>query len=196
MSLPTYSGVSYILWGRSSCPQKSKLIYNGQIAGKHHSSFGGGTNYLCLPNNPEYDRKASDGLHTALRATHYRTFNAKSNFHRATCAACETDKRVNHIMIPAKTSCPTSEWTLEYKGFIMSMAEYNTGGVDDFLDNYHATSYICVDSNPESLTSKPYDHNYGSLLYTTHVACSGTSGLHNCPPYKPTTALSCVVCSK
>ena len=165
------------------------------MAGKHHSSPGGGTNYLCLPDDPEYDPNAPDGIHTALRATHYRYSLYQSDLRRVPCVACETEKRVNHIMVPAKTRCPTSEWKLEYKGYIVSMAEYNTG-VDDFLDNYHATSYICLDSNSESLTSKSYKHNYGSLLYTTNVACSGNSALHNCPPYKPTTALSCVVCSK
>ena len=33
-----------------------RLPHTGIMGGEHHNHHGGGTNYLCLPNNPKYDR--------------------------------------------------------------------------------------------------------------------------------------------
>ena len=99
-------------------------------------------------------------------------------------------------MIPAKTSCPSSDWTLEYNGFIMSQAEHDGQGVTDlFSDAHYATSYVCVDSDPETLGDY-VPHNEGSLIYLVVADCSGRGALKGCPPYKQGPALPCVVCTK
>ena len=124
--------------------------------------------------------------------------------HRVPCAVCEANKRVAQLMIPAQTRCPSSDWSLEYRGYVMSEAESSQHSVspDDFsmVSDRGPTSYICVDENPESLTTNSAevaeDWN-GGFLYPVTVACSGRGNIYNCPPYKSDrSALSCVVCSK
>ena len=56
---------------------------------------------------------------------------------------------------------------------MMSQAEHNGGGNDIFYGGYYATSYICVDAQPEAYTNKFIADNDGNLLYYTGAACSG-----------------------
>ena len=98
------------------------------------------------------------------------------------CARCHT-ARSSVLMIPAKTRCPSSEWTLEYKGYLASTAEYETP--EAFKKGaYYRGSYICVDENPESLTGKSHPRE-GPQIYQVNAACGSFSGaLTNCPPYQ------------
>ena len=172
------------------------------MVGKDHRAVGGGTNYLCLPDHPQYDlRYASNNPNAVvgifLRATMYRGFSSSVIDGRVPCVACETNQRVNRIMIPAKTSCPSSDWTLEYNGFIMSMEEHRGQGDNDlFDDGFYATTYVCVDSDAEVLPNSYQAHNDGSLIFMVGADCSGMGAMRNCPPYKQGAVLSCVVCSK
>ena len=69
-------------------------------------------------------------------------------------------------IIPAETSCPSKDWTLEYLGFIMSMVEHKGQGDKDVFDDvYYATSYVCVDSDAEVLPNSHKAHNDGSFIY-------------------------------
>ena len=85
----------------------------------------------------------------------------------------------------------------------MSEAESSHHSIspDDFtmVSPRGPTSYICVDENPESLTTNSAevaeDWN-GGVLYPVTVACSGRGNIYNSPPYRSDrSALSCVVCS-
>ena len=171
------------------------------MAGKEFRSVGGGTNYLCLPDDPQYDLQHVFDIpgaryHDFLRGTRYRGFGDSITNRRVPCVACETDQRVNRIMMPAKTSCPSGDWTLEYKGIISSMAEHDRqGDTDLFDDRYYATSYVCVDSDPETLGVN-ITYPEGSLIYLVGADCSGSGALKGCPPYEQGPALPCVVCSK
>ena len=148
------------------------MIYRGQIAEKEHRSSGGGTNQQCLPYDPEYNPKAPNTQHSMLRATLLRSKDGKTN-RRLPCVACETDHRVNQIKIPAKTRYPSSDWTLEYQRYFMSQAEHNVGdGNDLFYGGYYATSYICVDAQPEAYTNKFVADNDDNLLNYTSAAWS------------------------
>ena len=46
-------GAVYIRWGRKACPGGVHLVYSGQAGGNHYTNKGGGSNYLCLPNDPD-----------------------------------------------------------------------------------------------------------------------------------------------
>ena len=46
--------------------------------------------------------------------------------HDAPCAVGHTESRGRHLMIPGRNIC-LSEWTLEYKGYLMS-EKYNHKG--------------------------------------------------------------------
>ena len=55
---PVTAGVTYIRWGRTTCPQAAgtQLVYSGRAAGTEHSHKGGSAEriILCLPYNPDY----------------------------------------------------------------------------------------------------------------------------------------------
>ncbi len=53
---PPSGGVVYTRWGRTTCPdtQGTELLYEGIAGGSHYDHKGGGANYLCLPEEPEY----------------------------------------------------------------------------------------------------------------------------------------------
>ena len=54
------SGVVYTRWGRTTCPsvQGTELLYSGLTGGSYYSHKGGGSNYLCMPKNPQYSTYA------------------------------------------------------------------------------------------------------------------------------------------
>ena len=49
-------GVVYIRWGKTSCPNVTgtELVYAGRAGGSWYRHTGGGANYLCMPNDPDY----------------------------------------------------------------------------------------------------------------------------------------------
>ena len=103
-------------------------------------------------------------------------------------------------MIPAATLCPSDDWVLEYKGYLMTSATH-IGSNDDSViikGKHSRDSYVCVDGKAEAITSPAVgDWIQGVTLYTVSASCTGPGALKNCPPYKgDTTALSCVVCSR
>ena len=57
---PVSGGATYTRWGRTSCPiiTGTSLVYSGRAGKSFFTQSGGGGNYQCLPNNPEYGRYA------------------------------------------------------------------------------------------------------------------------------------------
>lgn len=166
------------------------------MTGPSWLSVGGGPNWQCLPEDPEYAQKSLRAGNSFLRAAHYR-FGGTVHDHRIPCAVCETKQRVSRLMIPAKTRCPSADWTLEYRGYLVSTAETESHSEDFKRSNYYKGNYMCIDVTPESLTSKSYGRE-GAQMYLVSAACGDkvSGALNNCPPYKPNNALACVVCSK
>ena len=148
---------------------------------------------------PQMQRFASPAL---LTKVWYEDVNYPNAFpgtpsirHLVPCAVCEAVQRVTHVMIPAAVKCPSSEWTTEYKGFIMSSANIDKSNVK-VTYHFSRTTFICVDENSKSFDSKPFTSYSGSPIFFTRVQCSGDGALGNCPPYKADKALSCVFCTK
>ena len=105
---------------------------------------GGGANYLCLPNDPDYLQYQSgvQGYgHIGGVEYWYAGFPLLSslNTHNVPCAVCYVATRSVAVMVPAKTQCPT-DWTVEYVGYLMSEDR-----------SVYRTTYECVDINPESV---------------------------------------------
>ena len=162
------------------------------MAGPDPGSSAGGANYQCLPSDPQYyeSPNPSKANHSALRSVHYWVYFAA-------CAVYETDQQVTTLMIPAMTRCPTSEWRLEYSGYLMSGWEHTHGQQDDFTQMFTSTStsYVCVDKNADSQNSKTATG--GNLIFPVAADCTGANALSSCPPYRGDgSALACVVCSK
>ena len=180
---PRSGGVTYTRWGKSSCPNISgtELVYTGRAGGSHYTHKGGAANYLCMPLDPQYTLSYQAGVrdHNYVYGTEYQHPLRGSSDHNVPCAVCYVSTRETVLMIPAKTSCPTS-WTREYYGYLMS--QYR---------DFHRTLYECVDKDQESLPGSHANTN-GALFYHVEASCNGMP----CPPYDPQKELNCVVCTK
>lgn len=118
----------------------------------------GGTNYVCLTNNPIYDEFVDGWQNTAaIYGTEYQasTFPdlKKLDQNDAPCAACYVRTRGSQIMIPGTNKCP-SGWTREYKGHLMT-SHYN---------HAHSSDYVCTDEGAEVVDGGHSGTN-GALLY-------------------------------
>jgi len=185
---PTAGGVVYTRWGRTTCPSTSgtQLLYSGRAGGTWYSHSGGGANYLCLPDNPEYLQHTTGSYnHGYLYGAEYETGGPDNgplsavNDHNVPCAVCYVPTRGTMVMIPAKTTCPTS-WTREYYGYLM--ANYYA---------FHRTMYECVDKDPESIPGSAINGD-GTRFYHVETRCNGIP----CPPYQSEKEVTCTVCTK
>ena len=185
---PVTSGAVYTRWGRTTCPANisTQLVYAGRAAGSHYATLGGASNYLCMPNDPEYGKytrevqgwSTVEGVEMEGREGPLRDFHNQN----VPCAVCCTQREMT-LMIPAKLTCP-SGWTLEYSGYLMS-SPTKTGLSDK------RTMFECIDSSPEVVPGQP-QNNAGAVFYHTEASCNGLL----CPPYDAEKELTCVVCSK
>ena len=180
---PTMGGVVYTRWGNSGCPNitGTELVYTGRVGGTDAGQQGGGANYLCLPMDPEYNLPSRAGVQgdSPVGGAEYQGPVVGEHDHDVPCAVCHGTTRVAVLMIPAKTSCPTS-WTKEYDGYIMS-------------ENiaFRRRMFVCVDRVQESIPGTGADTN-GALFYHAEADCTGLP----CPPYNNEQELNCVVCTK
>ena len=185
---PVTAGVTYIRWGRTTCPQAAgtQLVYSGRAAGTGHGHKGGSAEYICLPDNPDYITgrngvQGSSSLHGAeyeVAAGQPIVRHLRQN-HNVPCAVCYASTRVAMLMIPAKTQCPSS-WTLEYVGYLMTDHH-----------NHRRTMFTCMDKDAESIPGEAGDTN-GALFYHVEATCNGIL----CPPYDTERELTCAVCTK
>ena len=181
---PKSGGVTYIRWGKSSCPNVTgtELVYTGRTGGTFYSHTGGGANHLCMPLDPEYTlsyRARVAGYSTVYGAEYAENPLEGTHHHNVPCAVCYVSTRETVLMIPAKTSCPTA-WTREYYGYLMT-EHYR----------HQRSNYECVDEDQESIAGSHANTN-GALFYHVEANCNGMP----CPPYDNTKELNCVVCTK
>ena len=188
---PTAGGVVYTRWGKTTCPSTSgtQLLYAGRASGSDYSERGGASNYLCLPEQPQYSTytAGTQSGRTYLYGAEYRTKGAVDNgplrnfnLHNVPCAVCYSSTRGTVVMIPARMTCP-SYWTREYYGYLM--AERSV---------HHRTMFECMDKYPQSVPGSISTTN-GVLFYHTEVKCN--RGIP-CPPYDTQKEVMCVVCTK
>ena len=188
---PTTGGVVYTRWGRTICPNTSgtQLLYAGRAAGSSYTEKGGGANYLCLPEQPQYSTYTAGTQvgRAYLYGTEYETGGIYANSplqplhdRNVPCAVCYTSARETVVMIPARLTCPSS-WTREYYGYLMT-EKYD----------YHRSVFECMDRSPESLPGNRGNTD-GALFFHVELKCN--YGIP-CPPYDTQKELTCVVCTK
>ena len=181
----------YTRWGRTTCPSTSgtQLLYAGRAAGSDFREKGGGANYLCLPEDPEYSTYTAEAqsARAFLYGAEYQTGGSYANGplrsfhdHNVPCAVCYTATRETVVMIPARLSCPSS-WTREYYGYLMA---------ERF--DHHRSTFECMDHSPQSVPGSIANTN-GALFYHTEVKCN--VGIP-CPPYNTQKEVMCVICTK
>ena len=84
------------------------LIIEGQAGGSHQDSKGGGSNYLCLPNDPDNGKPysfANDVLYGAeYQVGRSRKPSGLDNLHDkdVPCAVCRRRGKSSVLMIPGK----------------------------------------------------------------------------------------------
>ncbi|KAL9965212.1 hypothetical protein ACROYT_G028983 [Oculina patagonica] len=181
------SGVSYNRWGRTNCSGDATVVYTGVMGGGYYTHIGGGTNYVCLTNNPIYDKYESGWQgRAAIYGTEYQTSFPgfrRGNLHQhdAPCAVCYVRSRGSQMMIPGTNKCP-SGWTREYYGYLMT----------SHYGHAHQSEFVCVDVDAEVVPGSHRDTD-GALLYIVEGNCDHALP---CKPYIHGYELTCVVCTK
>ena len=185
---PRGGGAVYTRWGRSDCPNTpgTRLVYAGRAGGSFFTTKGGASNYLCMPENPDYSQY-TPGVQgwSPVHGAEYQTQGSYSNSpfghlldDNVPCVVCQVTIRDTMLMIPAKTQCPDS-WIKEYAGYLMT---------EHFTD-YRGT-FTCIDKDANALPGGAVNTN-GALFHYTEATCSSLP----CPPYDPQKELTCVVCT-
>ena len=171
--------------GKKTCRHGAELVYEGYVGGGWYNQKGNGANYLCLPKDPQYLSTTRPSGLSYLYGAEYQTanriFGKTTHDYNVPCAVCYAPKKSTKLMIPAKTSCPTS-WTREYYGYLMT-AHHN---------HYSNKQYECIDNYPDVIPGSAKDTN-GALFYFVETVCG--YGLP-CGPYIARRAITCAVCTK
>ena len=183
-------GATYVQWGRTSCTNTAagvQTVYSGKAAKKWYAQLGGGHDYQCFPDDPEYgDYRAGVQGYSYVYAVEYQVpipqLGGSTNLHDqdVPCAVCHVPTRGVKLMIPAKLSCP-SGWTEEYDGYLMT----------EYL-GHKSSTFECVDMDAEPAEGGQINQD-GGLFYHVEVACH--TGLQ-CPPYISEKEVTCVVCTQ
>ena len=188
---PTGGGVTYVRWGKSSCPSAAgtQRLYAGRVGGNFMNRRGGGGTYLCMPDQPEYSTMlrytTGSQSYSEVFGTEYEHPTVGRHNYNVPCALCSATTRVIEVMIPARASCPTG-WTREYYGYLMSQSDnWNPA------DGQRRTPFICVDKDQDSIPGTSANTD-GAFLYNVEANCNGLQ----CPPYNNHQELNCVVCTK
>jgi len=195
-SLP--GGTVYTRWGRSTCPDGVTAVYKGQMAGAWYNQVGGGANYLCLPETPQWGATVAGLQYSAwVYGVEYETHtgynfdgspfswaNSKGSLYNqeAPCVVCFNPSKNHQLMVPARVNCSTDGWNTEYVGYLVA----NWYG-------HRRSEFICMDGAPEILDgSKPSDEN-GMIVVPVQTDCAYNN---ICPPYASGSEFACAVCSK
>ncbi|KAL4236735.1 hypothetical protein ACF0H5_005119 [Mactra antiquata] len=158
----------------------------GFTAGKKHNEKGGGSDTICLPEDPSWSNftTGTDGGRGYVYGTEIDirepsgVFESRVNQQDIPCVACHI-KTSSVIMIPGRSHCYTG-WHLEYSGYLMTA----------FHDHHGPHNHVCVDHHPEALHRGEANDNQ-HILYVAVSKC----GSLPCPPYDENKELACVVCS-
>ena len=178
-----------------SHPVDVSVIYIniGTSAGSYYSNTGGGSNYLCMPSEPIYDEyeTSASTYRALLYSAEYQT-NASPvqsqrivnvHDHTPSCAVCRAPPgSTGKLMVPARNECPSSEWRLEYAGYLMA-ERYS----------HQRSEFICMDREMEAEPGT-MGNAHGALFYSTEARCLAGGGLP-CGPYVNGYELTCAVCT-
>ena len=176
-------GSIFSRWGYSSCPETedTELLYSGVTGGPHFNFEGGGANFLCLPDDPEYSAnltyRSGANQYSTIHGVQYEYPIVGTSSYTMTCAVCYVSTRPTVLMIPGKASCPPT-WTREYFGYVMAARSSNK-----------RSSFECVDAQQDSILHG----QWAGIIH--HVEASCGFGI-SCPPYNSHQELNCVVCTK
>ena len=173
------------------------LVVKGYAAGPIHNAAGSGSNFLCLPEDPQWKayidgRQSGTGVISGVEYQLHNTGADRNNIfsesnndgnalfnNQAPCAVCYVAGRSTILMVPARTQCPDG-WTTEYAGYLVSELHYDR----------KRSNYVCWDEAPEIAVGE-VNRNH-AVIYPVEVQC----GTLPCSLYISGRELACIVCSK
>ncbi|XP_063425902.1 short-chain collagen C4-like [Mytilus trossulus] len=182
------NGPTFTRWGRSECPPVSEKVYNGYMSGPKHNFGGSGSNYLCLPTNPQwgdysaaFDNKRAVIVGVEMKTSSGKPYPSYLQDHDSACVVCQTINSNSILMVPARLTCPLG-WTSQYNGYLMS---------EMITPNRRRTEYICYDGSPVQIQGSG-DRENQAMITPVEVQC----GSLDCSKYVSGRELTCVVCSR
>ena len=187
---PSSGGVTYVRWGRTTCPNTAELVYAGRAGGSLWSVNGGGSNYQCLTNEPQSlffgpgTAVAAAYMHSVQYEIHeggVPTSTAHLNNHGAPCAVCYVATRETVLMVQGRYTCPPN-WTREYYGYLTTERSHAV---------HMRTTFECVDVNSEAAAGCQSNED-GASFYHVEPRC----GCLPCPPYDDQKEMTCAVCTR
>ena len=103
----------------------------GLMSSRQNTETGGGSNFLCMPHNPEYNKTMTNPVTNRglIFGTEYQgnpdeIFDMDNNAgltfedQNVPCSVCESTA-TSLFMLPARITCPDN-WTREYWGYLVS----------------------------------------------------------------------------
>ncbi|KAG8176255.1 hypothetical protein JTE90_021352 [Oedothorax gibbosus] len=130
------NGATYVYWGRNNCTEDAEIMSTGfaMSTGPPHS--GGGANFLCLPEKPQYGNPVTNEKEAAfLQNLNYQFPGGDSS--KLSCATCRLASRGSvSTFIGRGSECP-GDWDYVYDGLLAS------GSKSSF-----STQFVCLDRNP------------------------------------------------
>ena len=187
----TRSDAVYVTITAETC----KIVtVTGYAAGSHFNEAGSGSNFLCLPEIPQWRNyiNARQGLTGSIYGVEYELFNSGTTRNNifseenaggplldnpAPCAVCYVAGRSSVLMVPARTQCPDG-WAPEYAGYL---------GSEMSTSPRHRSNYICWDEAPEVAVGGTAQSQ--AVIYPVEVQC----GSLPCSVYISGRELACVV---
>lgn len=154
----------------------------GMATGTYVYARGGTSDISCLPETPQFSfpvsGRQSRRSPTSLVQYATKTFPSKVALDGDSmpCSVCIAIGRTAQIMVPGRNTCPSSEWTLEYSGYLQASQKYRT---DTF----------CLDQSPQGVPADRF-FAYGAVSKFTEFSCD------NCTTeYTDGLELTCAVCT-
>ncbi|GFX68825.1 stonustoxin subunit alpha [Trichonephila clavipes] len=178
----------YTNWGKRTCGNKaSNILYIGYMASFMEQGIGAGTEYQCLPENPnlnvDSDATGLDPKSTRLAAVRYMNMSIFRGSGKqiqdkvAPCTVCETPLRPTVKMFPSMHICP-GDWVPEYNGYLVA--------------NYHGklrSRFVCVNIDPDT-------YNFNNKVKGEPYVLPVKMGSQEGSTYTTDASIPCAVCSK
>ena len=148
------------------------VYFTGHAAGGLYYEGGGGANYLCLPEDPQWDNFRNGVLDGHIGGIEYEFFDTDNNIFDdsnaggvplldspAPCAVCYVDRH-SVLMVPARMDCPTG-WSKEYGGYLVSQLSPDA--------DRKRMEYGCWDRAPEiAAGARAQNH---AVIYPVSAIC-------------------------
>lgn len=188
-SPPKAIGVVFTRWGSRVCPKHTTKLYDGMMAGPGSAQYGGGTSFLCMHPEPQFNDMSEIPKKNRLFGVEYaNTLVGQKNLEQdAACAVCQHNTALSTYVQWGRMSCSNGH-TTHYSGYIMAsiFTEYSSENICvDFERAVHSTS-----TKLKGGSSKLYTTEFHATDDSKHAKDTTTTQTY--PRHRE---LACAVCS-